>query len=76
MTTSPKYPGRTALHALISHKAHEHWHELAGEHGTTVSALLEALTEDLDQLLDDDRPGSLIRRARVEMARRNRRSDR
>jgi hypothetical protein len=67
---------RIGMHAYLSDKAHAHWHEQATIHGTAVSALLEVLTEDLDDLLDDDRPGSLIRRARAEMARRNRRSDR
>jgi len=73
MTTSP-HPGRTALHAYLTDKNHERWHELAGQHGTTVSALLEALADDLADLLADDRPGSLVRRARAVSAARNRRA--
>jgi predicted component of type VI protein secretion system len=75
MTTSPKHLHKH-LHAYLSDKAHAHWHEQATIHGTTVSALLEVLAADLEEILNDRPAIGLIPRARAEMARRNRRSDR
>jgi hypothetical protein len=34
---------RKALHAYVSHEAHEQWHGFAADQGVSVSAVLEAL---------------------------------
>lgn len=39
---------RKALHAYVSDHAHATWHGYAGEHGVSVSAILEALAGELE----------------------------
>lgn len=39
---------RKALHAYLSDDAHEKWHGFAAEQGVSVSAVLEALSSELD----------------------------
>jgi hypothetical protein len=39
---------RRALHAYVSDYAHDQWHGWAAEQGVSVSALLEAMADDLD----------------------------
>ncbi|HEY5155273.1 MAG TPA: hypothetical protein VIJ47_11100 [Acidimicrobiales bacterium] len=37
---------RKAIHAFLTPASHEAWHEMAAEHGVSVSALIEALAQD------------------------------
>lgn len=37
---------RKAVHAYLSDEAHDAWHELAAEHGISLSGLFEALAHD------------------------------
>jgi hypothetical protein len=39
---------RKALHAYLSDDAHEQWHTFAAQEGVSVSAVLEALANELD----------------------------
>ncbi len=39
---------RKALHAYLSDDAHERWHTFAAQEGVSVSAVLEALANELD----------------------------
>lgn len=38
---------RRAIHAYVSEEAHDRWHDFAAENGVSVSALLEALAEEV-----------------------------
>ena len=37
---------RKALHAYVSERAHDRWHDFAAEQGVSVSAILEALAAE------------------------------
>lgn len=75
MTTTPAR-NRKALNAFVTIDAHERWHEFAAHNGVSVSAMLEALSEQLTV----DRNGSMnpllrdvVKSARLTDARRRRR---
>ncbi len=38
---------RKAIHAFVTHEAHDQWHDFAAEQGCTVSALIEAMAPEL-----------------------------
>ena len=67
---------RKALHAFVSNEAHEQWHETALTWGISVSALLEALAPELDDIdsLFGARSSDIVTTARrTDAARRRRR---
>lgn len=62
---------RSALHAFLSHDAHEGWHGNAARLGVTVSGLLEVMGADLASMTERD---PVVQAARkVDAARRRRR---
>ena len=40
---------RRAVHAYLSDEAHDAWHDLAAEHGISLSGLFEALAHDFQK---------------------------
>lgn len=77
MTDQPSSQ-RRALHAYLSPAAHDTWHDFATEHGVSVSALLEALSEPLTSGLPEvsiaDVLDGAVTSARATDAARRRRS--
>ncbi len=68
--------GRKALHAYVSDEAHEQWHEAALAWGVSVSALLQALAPELDDIdaIWGDRKTNIVTASRsIDSARRRRR---
>lgn len=63
---------RKALHAYVSDRAHDQWHDFAAEQGVSVSAVLEALAPELPQV-DENETTKLITTARQIDANRRRR---
>lgn len=56
-------PGRKALHAYVSDDSHDTWHGFGAEHGVSVSAILQALTETGTFIeLDDPEAGIVLGR--------------
>lgn len=72
--------GRKALHAYVSDAAHDQWHSFASEQGVSVSAVLEALSGELDGGRPEareplaDRLDTVVRSARRIDAQRRRRT--
>ena len=66
-------PNKRAIHAYLTIDAHDAWHKQAAEVGVSVSALLEAMAEDLPVFLRDE---EVIKRARKVDVQRRRRSSR
>lgn len=65
---------RKALHAYLTDEAHETWHRVAAEHGVSVSALLEAMSERLGSGDEaDPAMDPIVHRARQIDAERRRR---
>jgi hypothetical protein len=70
---------RKALHAYLSDDAHERWHTFAAQEGVSVSAVLEALADELDfgsagsQELMRERLSAVVATARRTDANRRRR---
>lgn len=65
--------GRRAVHAYVSNRAHDQWHEFAATQGVSVSAMLEALAPVFHSA-DDEEFSSLVSTARRIDASRRRRS--
>ena len=68
---------RRALHAYLSKDAHKAWHSFAASHGVSVSALLEALGQELETASDPSLPvgsADLVASARSVDAERRKRS--
>lgn len=63
---------RKALHAYVTDRAHDQWHDFAAEQGVSVSAILEALAPELPQV-DENETTKLITTARQIDAKRRRR---
>lgn len=65
--------GRRAVHAYLSNRAHDQWHEFAATQGVSVSAMLEALAPILHEA-NDEEFASVVSTARRIDANRRRRS--
>ena len=71
---------RNALHAYLTPESHEAWHEFCAEHGVSVSGMLEAYGQRLQELATGDGTADelddLVRSARkIDAQRRRRRRD-
>ena len=67
---------RRTLHVYLTATAHRRWHDTAAEEGVTVTGLLEALAERMDEGLGDARPvfnEIVIRARKIDSQRRRRR---
>ncbi len=64
-------PGRKALHAYVSDKAHEQWHETCANQRVSVSAMLEALAPSLADIIEAI-PDLVDEAGRIETTRRRR----
>ncbi len=68
---------RKAIHAYLTERSHANIHNFCGEHGVSVSGLLEALGEQLDLVSRDQvnhlDPQALVKRSRKIDAERRRR---
>ncbi|MCU0270399.1 MAG: hypothetical protein MUF83_17375 [Acidimicrobiales bacterium] len=60
---------RKAIHAYLTQEAHDSWHDVAAEHGVSVSALLEAIGQFWTESSNGD-GAQLQRDALVKQARR------
>jgi hypothetical protein len=72
-------PDRKALHAFVDEATHEAWHDFCSDNAISVSALLQALGDEIENTLGPKSPmGSvLIKRARqLDAIRRRRRRGR
>lgn len=71
-------PGRRALHAYVYSEQHEAWHEFAASVGTSVSALLCGMIDEIEAGGMDERTllnlGEVVKRARQHDSRNRRRS--
>jgi hypothetical protein len=68
---------RKALHCYIDDPAHDAWHGFCTDNGVSVSALLQALGDEIDNTLGDESPMGpvLIKRARhIDAVRRRRKN--
>jgi hypothetical protein len=65
---------RRALHAFVSSDAHDGWHDYAGAHGVSTSALLEVIGKSLAEDVTSLRMNLHVDAARmVDAANRRRR---
>lgn len=76
VSAAAKAKKRRALHAYLSDAAHDTWHQFAAKNGVSISATLEALAAELDELSGIDAGidfGPIIERARqIDSSRRRR----
>lgn len=66
--------GRKAVHAYLTSEAHQHWQHAAQAWGVSVSALVESIASELDQIesLFENGDPTIVRNARRIDSRRRR----
>jgi hypothetical protein len=63
-------PTRKAIHAYLSPRAHDAWHDFAAENGVSVSGLLEAIASEWSARLARGEPALPDEERLVKTARR------